>query len=130
MSLVRLVGEYRAQLRADFRQYYGCSFDTILKESVIETADLAVMLPSGSRTMASISPEYAWGQDTYLLAEIANSLRTLVWFNSEDGQKKRNRPKPILPPGMEANERDTVSLDIDEYKRILSMPRKEVEHGN
>ena len=31
-----------------------------------------------------------------LLSIIAERLGTLVWFNSEDGAKRRNRPKSIL----------------------------------
>ena len=31
-----------------------------------------------------------------LLSIIADRLGTLVWFNSEDGAKRRNRPKSIL----------------------------------
>ena len=114
--------KHRARLRADFCQYYGCAFDAVLRESPLEAADLAVMLPRGSRTMTAIDPEYAWGQETYLLANIANSLALLVWAQTKDGQKNRNRPKPITPP----KTRQGKAYTVDEYKEILARPRKEV----
>lgn len=116
--------EHRAKLRADFRQYYGCGFDHVYRESPIEAADLAVMLPRGSRTMTAIDPEFAWGQETYLLANMANSLALLVWAQTKDGQKNRNMPKPILPPG--SRKEKVAAYTVDEYRERLSRPRKEV----
>lgn len=34
--------------------------------------------------------------DTLLLASISDSLKTLVWFQTEDGQKGRNRPESLV----------------------------------
>lgn len=34
--------------------------------------------------------------DTLLLAGISDSLSTLVWFQTEDGQKGKNRPPSLL----------------------------------
>lgn len=34
--------------------------------------------------------------ETMLLAKIADELTVLVWMNSKDGQKNRNRPASIL----------------------------------
>lgn len=121
MTLVRLMDDYRAQLRADFRQYYGCSFDRMLEESAFEAADLALMLPRGSRTFSAIDPEFAWEQSHYLLANIANSLQLLVWAQTKDGQKNRNRPKPIEPP-----KRRNEGMTPEEYEERLSRPRKGV----
>lgn len=124
MTLARLRKRYRAELRADFRQYYGVSFDGMLETSVIEAADLAIMLPRGSRTFTAINPEYSWEQSHYLLANIANSLQLLVWAQTKDGQKNRKRPKPITPPKRPREK--TVAYTVDEYKELLSRPRKEV----
>lgn len=121
---MRLRRDYRAHLRADFRQYYGVSFDGALRESVVETADLVYMLPRGSRTYTALDPEYAWTQEDYLLANIANSLALLVWAQTKDGQKNRNRPKPITPP--QKPKPETRKYTTDEYLRILSQPREEV----
>ena len=124
MTLARLRKKYRAELRADFRQYYGVSFDESLEASVIETSDLAAMLPRGSRTFTAINPEYAWEQHHYLLANIANSLQFLVWAKTKDGQKNRNRPKTIKPP--KKQEENKVTFTADEYMERLSRPRKGV----
>lgn len=121
---MRLKREYRAQIRADFRQYYGLSFDRAVEESVVEAADLLFMLPRGSRTFSAIDPEFSWEQEHYLLASIANSLQILVWAQSKDGQKNRNRPKPIMPPKKQVEK--SVSCTADEYKEKLSRPRKGV----
>lgn len=119
---MRLRREYRAQLRADFRQYYGLSFDEAVKQSVVEAADLTMMLPRGSRTFTAIDPEFAWEQQHYLLANIANSLQILVWAKTKDGQKNRNRPKPIAPP-RKAPEK---GHSIEECQELLARPRKGV----
>jgi hypothetical protein len=126
MALVGLMKNHRAELRADFRQYYGCSFEGALRESAAEAADLAVMLPRGSRVMAAVNPEYSWTQEDYLLADAANSLRILVWSKTKDGQKNRNRPKPIEPPKSAFKEKAGMGYTADEYRELLSRPRKGV----
>lgn len=59
-----------------------------------------------------------------MLANIANSVSLLLWAQTKDGQKNRNRPKPIMPP-KKAKEK-TKKYTVDEYMKILSLPRKEV----
>ena len=95
-----------------------------MRESPIEASDLAALLPRGSRTFTEINPEYGWTQEDYLLADIANALNLLVWAQTKDGQKNRNRPEPIRPP--KQHPRDKVSYTVDEYAEVLSRPRKEV----
>lgn len=94
-----------------------------VRESPLEAADLAAMLPRGCRTFSAIEPEFLWTQEDYLLANIANSLNLLVWAQTKDGQKNRNRPKPIEPPG---RKKSVEAHTVDEYKELLSKPRKEV----
>ena len=58
-------------------------------------ATLAVGLPDDSRIMMKlkglrVKPELL------ALGHVADSLRTLVWFKTKDGQKNRNRPPSIL----------------------------------
>lgn len=73
MLLVRLARDHRACLRADFRQYYGVSFDRMERTSPVEAADLAAMLPRGSRTFSAIEPEFYWTQADYMMASIEYS---------------------------------------------------------
>ena len=47
-----------------------------------------------------------------LLATIADRLGTLVWFNSEDGAKRQNRPKSILSTLIgEEDEKEVQAFD-------------------
>lgn len=59
-----------------------------------QAARLACGLRQSSRIMQVLSGAPA-GLDTVLLAQIADAVRTLVWQNTEDGHKGRNRP-PLL----------------------------------
>lgn len=59
-----------------------------------------------------------------MLADIANSLRLIVWSKTKDGEKNRNRPKPIKPP--KKPKEKTVTYTVDDYKERLSRPRREV----
>lgn len=41
----------------------------------------------------------SWSITDHLLACLVDLTNVLVWMKSEDGQKNRNRPKPIDRPG-------------------------------
>ena len=62
-------------------------------------------LPVTSALHRKLSPEWAaWaGGDVsaHLLAVIADGVAAGNWMQSKDGQKNRNRPKPIPRPGLE-----------------------------
>ena len=45
-----------------------------------------------------MAPEAAWSDEAYLLASIEYGIRVLMWQNSRDGVKDRNRPKRIQTP--------------------------------
>lgn len=48
-----------------------------------------------------MQPEAApWGLSELLLAVIADAALAGNWMQSKDGQKNRNRPKPIPRPGV------------------------------
>lgn len=49
-----------------------------------------------------------WGLSEQLLADIADKLAIQIWFKTKDGQKGRNRPKPIKRPGVDPNEGQDV----------------------
>lgn len=53
-------------------------------------------LRDDSRIKKKLSGDTKENTEEMLLAIIADRLGTLVWFNSEDGAKRRNRPKSIL----------------------------------
>lgn len=45
-----------------------------------------------------------WGLSELLLAACFDQLRFLVWIQSEDGAKGRNRPKPLARPGVKSDD--------------------------
>src|SRR5690625_1457221 len=64
--------------------------------------------------------------DTLLLARISDSLSTLVWFQTEDGQKNKNRPKSIVDSllGSDREKDDDVIVyqtgkDFDKARQAL-----------
>ena len=57
-------------------------------------ATLFFGLREDSRSKLSLTKQ-RYPADVLLLALIADSLNTLVWFQSEDGQRGINRPKSI-----------------------------------
>lgn len=88
-------------------------------------------LPADSAYWRKREPEKSrWGVSEYLLAMIADSLRWLVWAKTPDAKHNRRRPAPIPRPGDDQKKKDkgtfkgAVSRNIDEIKRLLSLPRK------
>ena len=85
--------------------------------------------PPKSPLAVALNPKMAWDVQDYLLAEIADAQRWLVWAKTKDGQKNRNMPKPIPRPGVqESNGRltDVRAMDVDELKEFLARRRVEV----
>lgn len=68
-----------------------------------------------------------WTVADHLLANISDSLATLVWFGSEDGATGRNRPKPIRRPGDEAPEAVPEREDADGKKFGTARPLAEID---
>ena len=63
----------------------------------------------GSAIARAVEPEQAaWGLSEQLLALVADYLAWMQWAQSEDGEKRRNRPKPIPRPGFEPDEEQRV----------------------
>lgn len=67
--------------------------------------DLLVIVNQSPRTSAlrrSVVGEQAdWGLLEHLTAANFDTLQQLVWLQSADGPKNRNRPKPMARPGVE-----------------------------
>lgn len=76
-------------------------------------AILAVGLSDDSRIKRSLSGQKQTIQMT-LLSMIADALNMLVWFQSEDGHKNRNRPKSVL-------EALTSEKEEEEYEAFSSI---------
>lgn len=75
-----------------------------------------------SALVRAADPDHLWDLHAHLLANIADSLNLLVWFKTRDGQKGRNRPKPIPRPGIKVDPEMQVigeATDIDELDALL-----------
>ena len=71
-----------------------------------------------------------WTAERTLLAAIVNDLNWLVWSKTKDGQRNRNRPKPVGPFDAEKKRSITgVAMTVDELNEVLSRPRGEVPIG-
>ena len=75
-----------------------------------QAARLACGLRQSSRIMQALSGAPA-DMETVLLALIADAVRLLVWQNTEDGHKGRNRPQSIL--GILRGEAQTTGSGFD-----------------
>lgn len=118
--------EYRAELTADFRQYYGLSLQHAgIAYPIREAADLAVMLPRKSRTYSAIDPAYSWDDSEYMLMLIANDVANVLWLNTKDGENGTNRPKPIKPPKKKTT--STYSLTPQEVDEVFARAAKKGE---
>lgn len=62
---------------------------------VKQAAALAAGLGENSRIVGKING-YKYPLDTMLLARVVDALDLLVWFQTEDGSKNRNRPQSVL----------------------------------
>lgn len=67
----------------------------------------------------TVTPDWMWGLPEFLTADIADSLRWLVWVKTEDARRGRSRPRPIPRPGIKGPERigdAPMSIaDMDEF---------------
>ena len=45
-----------------------------------------------------------WGLAEQLLAQIVDNQNIQIWFKTKDGEKGRNRPKPIPRPGVDPDQ--------------------------
>lgn len=109
--------EHAAELRADFRRFYGVSYREVETASPMEAADLAFFLPCGSSLKAAIDPALAWTPEQVLIAEAVNAIGRL------GGAKK---PLVKIPRPKREKAKPSVSMDVERLAETLSRPRREV----
>ena len=125
------MAEHPDALRADFQQHYHLNLDGMGRDyTTLHAADLLAQLPEGARVWRSYDERAAWTAERTLLAAIVNDLNWLVWSKTKDGQRNRNRPKPIGPFDGEKKRSITgVAMTVEELNEALSRPRGEVPIG-
>lgn len=124
--LLGLLDKHWEQLAADFPRFYSMTLSEVRDRATArEFAAMAVNLPRESATWRALhgADHAEWDTSAQLIAEVANAVRWLQWAESKDGQANRNRPKLILPPWEEDENRevkvfgkDPVSIaEMDEF---------------
>ncbi|MGH3437082.1 MAG: DUF5361 domain-containing protein [Sciscionella sp.] len=74
-----------------------------------------------ARSMAGEDAE--WGLSEHLQAAIVDGVSFLAWMQSTDGEKNRNRPKPLPRPGVKQEPTDRIgseSRPLDEMAAWLA----------
>lgn len=88
-----MVAKCEEELICDFAEIYRMYDYRVLPPHT--AAVLACGLGKGSRTKLKLSGnKYTLSETIAML--IYDSVNTLVWFNSKDGQKNRNRPASLF----------------------------------
>lgn len=88
-----MMSKFPDELTCDMAETYGI-FD-IKRVPASLAATLAVGLRDDSRVKRAAS-NAPCSDEIILLASIADSLRWIVWSNTEDGANNRNRPASIM----------------------------------
>ena len=100
------------ELTADLAQYYGIFDRTAHPAGLIAT--LATQLPEDSRVKRKLSG-YECSRMEFLTALAVDRLSFLVWMQTKDGQKNRNRPKSVAEALLGTKtEAETVAFDSPE----------------
>lgn len=121
MVLTLCMAKYEGELICDFAEYYHIyDYKGLLPEMA---ATLLVGLRDSSRVKMALAGAKITTEQ-YLLARIVDELSILVWFGSEDGAKKRNRPESItaLILGEKKKSKDDVVAfqTADDFKQRWS----------
>ncbi|MFI7001355.1 DUF5361 domain-containing protein [Nocardia sp. NPDC050175] len=69
---------------------------------------------------ATKGADHQWQLSEHLLADVADSLRWLVWSKTTAAQDGRDRPVPIPRPGVRRAERIGTATSIDEMNGFLT----------
>lgn len=78
----------------------------------------------GDPLAAAIDVRAEWTTADYLLADMADSLRWLMWSKTKAAESGRDAPKPIPRPGDEPEE--VTAMDVEDLKEFLARPRVEL----
>lgn len=82
-------------------------------------AAIVAWLPPASALGRTFNPDWMWGLQEMLLADVVDSLRWLVWAKTKDAQKGRNRPKPVPRPGVPKPERIGDKASVADMNQFL-----------
>lgn len=124
--------EHPDELRADFQEHFGLCLDDMGRGlSIVHAAALIGQLPEGSRVRAAYLPQSAWTTDRLLAAGILNALNFIAWTKTKDGQRNRNRPRPVGPSASarRGSRRPAMAMTVERLNEELAKKRTGVGHG-
>ncbi len=115
----------RADVVADFRQYYGIDLPVEPTDDDCSRWSLLwYALPRESRTARRQTPELRWSEGEYMLAMAVHALEVIAWQRTKDGQRGRNKPHPLKTPAERAEaqqHRDNALAAREDIDGILGM---------
>lgn len=108
--------DYRGQLRADMRRFYGMGWADARSLPLTEVADMVAHLPPESAVMRAANPHPDRSLTLDLLQLVEHGVRVLAWQQTADATKGRNYPKYVRLPWDEPERvwsSDALSFDED-----------------
>ena len=123
------MAEAEEEMICDFAETYHIYDYQALQPEM--AAVLVCGLRGNSRVKTKLYGTERIKDEIYLLAAIADRLSYLVWFQTEDGQKGRNRPQSFIELLMgETPDEELVAFDTkEELDEALESFRRR-ENGN
>ena len=68
----------------------------------------------------AVNPDFMWGLQEQLMAEMVDTLHWLKWAKTEAARHRRGMPEPLPRPGVEKKEViGDVAVDIDDLDDLL-----------
>lgn len=122
-------------LEADFQRFYGLNTDLIWTGELPanRAAALAANLPRRAIIWQKLDPRLAWDDQTYLLADIRDSLAFLAWTKTKEASRKGARWRGQLQrPGTvrhEATGGEVMAMDDEQLAAYLAAPRTTIREA-
>lgn len=124
MLLIAVAARHGDELTADFLRLYGIPDWRAVPPARAASLCAAMIRQSESWTHRAIVPHWRWEDPAVAIAALqADYLALQVWMASKDGQRGRNRPKPIPRPTDHSVDGGQVAVDERALDRILTQPR-------
>ena len=121
MILAAVQKRHKTELMCDMAEVYHI-FDYRGMPAFF-VAELVAGLSTDSRVKMAISGQQI-DKETALLACILDGINTLVWQNTKDAQKGRNKPQSVYLAMTQTKEKDTLrgfrtSAEFEAYRKSL-----------
>jgi hypothetical protein len=135
LTLIGMLATAPDALEADFQRFYGLNPDLIWTGELPanRAAALAANLPRRAIIWQKLNPRLAWDDQTYLLADIRDSLAFLAWTKTKEASRKGARWRGQLQrPGTvrhEATGGEVMAMDDEQLAAYLAAPRTTIREA-